>query len=88
MPGKSRRQKEKKLFKPGVVSGQPTSIVTPAAKVTVNELSTVISAPVPAAVSAKGATVASPFIKRELLTITLMTAVMLVVVIVLSIVLR
>jgi hypothetical protein len=88
MPGKSRRQKEKKLFKQGAVSGQPASIVTPVVNVTVNETPPIKSFPTPAPVAAKGTVVASPFVKRELLTITLVTGVMLVVVIVLSIVLR
>jgi hypothetical protein len=97
MPGKSRRQKERKINKAAAVSEQLAAAVAPGLTVTVNgpaptvkSSSTVKYAPVSAsaAAAARATAVASPFIKRELLTIGLMTGIMLVVVIVLSIVLR
>ncbi len=88
MPGKSRRQKEKRVFKPVAVSGQPASVIPPAVTVTLQPSPGVRSAPAQAVTAAKAAAAASGYINRELLTITLMTSVMLVVVIIVSILLR
>ena len=95
MPGKSRKQKEKKLFKPVVVSGQPASTGTPTLTVTVNEPSPAVktapavkSSPAPANAAAKAAAAAPGYVNRELLTITILAGIMLAVVIVLSFVLR
>ncbi len=85
MPGKSRKQKEKKLFKPVAVSEQPASIIIPAVKV--NEPSPVKSTSVSANAAVKAAAAASGNVNRELLAITILAGIMLVVVIILSVIL-
>lgn len=89
MPGKSRRQKEKRIFKPVAISERPASIIPPAVKVTLDQPAPgVRSAPAPATAAAKAAAAASSYVNRELLNITLMAGIMLVVVIIVSILLR
>lgn len=93
MPGKSRRQKERKINKAAAVSEQLASTAKPGITVTVNgPAPTGKYSPAMKSVSASAAAAtkaaASPFIKRELLTIALMTGVMLVAIVVISIVLH
>lgn len=85
MPGKSRRQKEKRLFKPVAVTEPPASFDTPAITVTLNQPSAgVKTTTVPATAAAKAARAASSYVNRELLTIAVMTVLILVFVVVLS----
>ena len=84
MPGKSRKAKEKRHFRAVAVTEQPASVIPPAVDVNINE-SAAVPKTVPAARIAKPAPVSTySYINRELLTITLLSAAMLTVVIVVS----
>ena len=94
MPGKSRSQKERKHFKPVTVTQQPVSAVPPALQVTINVPAPPMKTtypqtgtPVPAAKPATAAS-ADVNIKRELLSISLLSGIMLVVLILASIILH
>ncbi len=95
MPGKSRSKKEKKQFRRVTSAEQPASVVPPAVQINIGESSTGLKAtstpaPAPAQVAKTTRTVsfANINIKRELLSITLLSAIMLAILIAASLILR